>query len=79
MQTNPLNWNKKVSSGSRQGAKTTQSDALLLSGKERWERLSTDNMTNKNQADVNKDFIWITSGFSLEIWPNLNWWAAGQV
>lgn len=78
MQTNPLSWNKKVRSGSCQWTKTTQWDTLLLSGKERWERLSADNMTNKSQADANRDFIWITSGFSVGIWPKLNWWAASQ-
>lgn len=35
-------------------------------------------MTNKSQANTNRDFIWITSGSPAGIWPKLRWWAASQ-
>lgn len=35
-------------------------------------------MTNKSKADANRDFIWITRGFSPGICPKLFWWVASQ-
>lgn len=85
MHTNPLSWNGNSWNGDSRtlvladvNKQKQQWDTLLLSGKERWERLSADNMSNKSQADANRDYIWITSGFSPGIWPKSNWWAARQ-
>lgn len=73
MQTNPLSWNVRHTL-----ALADVNEQKQHSGKERWERLSADNMTNKSKADANRDFIWIPRGFSPGICPKLFWWVASQ-
>lgn len=55
-----------------------QSETHFYAVGKKWVWLSADNTTNKSEANVNKDFIWVTIGFPPGIWPKLNWWAASQ-